>query len=71
MIDSLFNLLFRCGHGSLSRPVKALNTMGKPEGDSYVVCLECGKQFGYDTAALQIGKPLPAGPAPDPRVPRE
>ncbi len=59
MIDSLFNLLFRCNHGSLTRPVKALNWAGKPEGAPYVVCLDCGKQFAYDAEALRIGKALP------------
>ena len=59
MIDSLFNLLFRCNHGSLTRPVTALNGLGKPEGEPYVVCLDCGKQFAYDADALKMGKALP------------
>ena len=30
---------------------------------SYVVCLECGKQFAYDVEEMRIGKPLPASHA--------
>ena len=31
---------------------------GVPHGKTYVVCLDCGKQFGYDLQAMRIGKPL-------------
>jgi hypothetical protein len=26
------------------------------------VCLDCGKQFGYDLKKMRIGKPLPISP---------
>jgi hypothetical protein len=29
---------------------------GVPHGDTYVVCLDCGKQFEYDLNAMRIGK---------------
>jgi hypothetical protein len=31
---------------------------GKPHGDTYVVCLDCGKQFSYDLLEMRVGKPL-------------
>jgi hypothetical protein len=59
MIDSVLNLLFRCPHKRLTRPVTPVNKDGKPHGDTYVVCLACGKQFSYDLKEMRIGKPLP------------
>jgi hypothetical protein len=60
MIDSVLNLLFRCSHSRLTRPVTPVTKAGLPHEQSYVVCLECGKQFAYDTREMRIGKPLPA-----------
>jgi hypothetical protein len=59
MIDSFLNLLFRCPHTRLTRPVTPVNKDGKPHGDTYVVCLACGKQFPYDLKEMRIGRPLP------------
>lgn len=59
MIDSVLNLLFRCGHKRLTRPVTPVSKDGKPHGDTYVVCLDCGKQFSYDLTEMRIGKALP------------
>jgi predicted transcriptional regulator len=65
MIDSVLNLLFRCSHSRLTRPVTPVERAGVPQeqSQSYVVCLECGKQFAYDTREMRIGKPLPASHA--------
>jgi DNA-directed RNA polymerase subunit RPC12/RpoP len=59
MIDSVLNLLFRCPHRRLTRPVTPVSKVGVPHGQSYVVCLECGKQFAYDLEEMRIGRPLP------------
>jgi len=59
MIDSLLNLLFRCSHRRLTSPVTPVSKDGKAHGDTYVVCLDCGKQFRYDLTKMRIGKPLP------------
>jgi len=60
MIDSVLNLLFRCPHRRLTRPVTPVNRAGVPNGATYVVCLACGKQFSYDPKEMRIGKALPA-----------
>jgi hypothetical protein len=59
VIDSIINLLFRCPHRRLTRPVTPVSKEGAPHGDTYVVCLDCGKQFSYDLKEMRIGKPLP------------
>jgi hypothetical protein len=58
MIDTIANLLFRCSHQRLTRPLSALTKTGQPHGQPYVVCLDCGKQFAYDVREMQIGKPI-------------
>src|ERR1039457_2003046 len=37
MIDSVLNLLFRCPHKRLTRPVTPIDKDGKPHGDTYLV----------------------------------
>ncbi len=58
MIDSLVNLVFRCSHSRLTRPVTPVSKAGVPHGQTYVVCLDCGKQFAYDLREMRVGKPL-------------
>jgi DNA-directed RNA polymerase subunit RPC12/RpoP len=58
MIDSMLNLLFRCSHRRLTRPVAPITKAGQPHSQSYVVCLDCGKQFEYDLNEMRIVKPI-------------
>jgi hypothetical protein len=58
MIDSVLNLLFRCSHRRLTRPVTPVSKAGVPHGATYVVCLDCGKQFSYDLQVMRVGRPI-------------
>lgn len=58
MIDTVLNLLFKCSHRRLTRPVTPVGKTGEPPGETYVVCLDCGKQFAYDATQMKMGKPL-------------
>ena len=58
MIDTLLNLLFRCSHRRLTRPVAPITKAGQPHSQSYVVCLDCGKQFEYDLNLMRMGKAI-------------
>jgi hypothetical protein len=58
MIDNLLNLLFRCSHSRLTRPVAPITKPGQPHSQSYVVCLDCGKQFEYDVSQMRMGKAI-------------
>ena len=62
MIDSVLNLLFRCPHKRITRPITPVSKTGVRNGDTYVVCLECGKQFTYDLNEMRIGKPIAISP---------
>jgi hypothetical protein len=63
LIDTVVNLLFRCPHRRLTRPVSPVSKAGQPHGAAYVVCLDCGKQFAYDMTQMRIGKAI--GHSPD------
>ena len=58
MIDSILNLLFRCSHQRLTRPFSPVSLHGVTHGETYVVCLDCGKQFSYDLEEMRIGRPI-------------
>ena len=57
MIDSVINLLFRCSHRRLTRPVAPITKAGQPQSQSYIVCLDCGKRFPYDWERMRIASP--------------
>ena len=56
VIDTIFNLLFRCGHRRLTRPITPVRAAGVRERQSYIVCLDCGKQIAYDAQKMRMGK---------------
>jgi hypothetical protein len=58
MIDSVLNLLFRCSHRRLTRPMAPVSRAGRPQSQTYVVCLDCGKQFEYDVQTMRMGKAI-------------
>ena len=55
MLGKLLNFLFGCRHRRLTRPMTAMGARGVPEGDPYVVCLECGARFAFDPREMRIG----------------
>jgi hypothetical protein len=58
VIDTISNLLFRCAHRRLTRPITPVSKPGVPSGETYVVCLDCGKQFSYDWKEMKVGGPI-------------
>jgi len=58
LIDPLLNLVFRCAHRRLTRPVTPVTKGDGRHGGTYVVCLDCGKQFAYDTKEMRLGKAI-------------
>jgi hypothetical protein len=56
VIDSLFNILFQCRHRRTTFPLTPAGKTKSEPGETYVVCLECGKQFTYDWEHMSMGK---------------
>jgi hypothetical protein len=58
MIEAFLNLLLHCHHRHLSRLVCPIRKRGVSQGECYVVCLDCGQQFTYDSQQLRMGKAI-------------
>jgi len=58
MIHTMINLLFGCRHKQFTRPITPLQKFGDHRRNTYISCLECGKQFHYDTVNMRMGTPI-------------
>ena len=61
MLQSLLNSFFGCAHKRTTFP----QTPGRnaaphtTRNGTYVVCLDCGKEFAYDWKEMRVGVTLP------------
>src|SRR5579862_6156083 len=62
MIGSIFGRLLGCSHRRLTRPTTPLSKPDQPSAETYVVCLDCGRQFAYDWDHMRIGKTIDRSP---------
>ena len=53
MLKSILEILFGCAHRTTTFPLTP-----KRKRDTYVVSLDCGKEFSYDWNAMRIGQPV-------------
>ena len=75
---SLFDLMFGCRHKHCGFPITVRGKVRRIEAASvtgtYVVCLDCGKEFPYDWKEMKIVRPQsgdapgPVAVVPDPRA---
>lgn len=68
MILNLFDMLFGCWHKNYSFPITARaekrRTPAASVTGTYVVCLDCGKEFAYDWKAMKLVSSAPAKEIP-------
>jgi hypothetical protein len=60
MVSRLLDALFGCGHKHYSFPItvkKGWRSAAASVTGTYVVCLDCGKEFPYDWKQMRIVKP--------------
>jgi hypothetical protein len=63
MLNSFLESIFGCSHRTTTFPLTPTrNSRGaasaRSHRGSYVACLECGQEFGYDWQAMRIGDPI-------------
>jgi hypothetical protein len=63
MIGKVWNLLFGCHHRLTTRPITPVSRRDQSTY-SYVACLDCGRQFYYDTRNMTMGAPVPLALVP-------
>jgi hypothetical protein len=58
MIEKLIDAVFGCRHARYSFPVTVRRATRRPQAaaltGTYVVCLDCGKEFAYDWQQMQV-----------------
>jgi hypothetical protein len=58
MILNVIDMLFGCWHKNYSFPITAKGDRRKAPAaqatGTYVVCLDCGKEFAYDWQAMKV-----------------
>ena len=60
MLASLLDSLFGCSHPRITFPLTPSHKMASATNrhGTYVVCLDCGREFRYDWKAMRIGEPV-------------
>ena len=58
MMTSIINSLFGCSHRRTTFPITPARRSGFNNSNkgTYVVCLECGKEFGYNWKDMKVGE---------------
>jgi hypothetical protein len=58
MVAKLIDLVFGCRHSHYSFPVTLRGRLRRPQAatltGTYVVCLDCGKEFPYDWQQMKV-----------------
>ena len=58
MIANVFDMLFGCWHRRYSFPITTRGGRHRPDAaaltGTYVVCLDCGKEFPYDWQQMKV-----------------
>lgn len=66
MIINFVDMLFGCWHNNYSFPISTRSGQRRSEAaratGTYVVCLDCGKEFAYDWKQMKVvnGNALPS-----------
>jgi hypothetical protein len=65
MLTSVINALFGCAHRKTTFPLTPGRRSGystdslETRAKTYVVCLDCGREFDYDWKTMKVGEPMP------------
>ena len=63
MIGKMLDVMFGCRHARYSFPITvrggARHAMTPGRTGTYVVCLDCGREFAYDWQEMRIAEPQP------------
>ena len=75
MIINFVDMLFGCWHNNYSFPISTKSGQRRSQAaqatGTYVVCLDCGKEFGYDWKQMKVvnGIPRPSNAMVDASAP--
>lgn len=55
MLSFLIDALFGCSHRRTTFPITPIRRFGSRKKATYIVCLDCGKEFGYNWQQMKVG----------------
>jgi hypothetical protein len=58
MIARLFDIFFGCRHAHYSFPFTQARLHPIVRKETYVVCLDCGREFHYDLRTMRMGRKI-------------
>jgi len=61
MLNSLFSSIFGCTHNRTTFPLtpsRRSKMADSSRNGTYIVCLDCGKEFDYNWKEMRIGSPV-------------
>jgi len=62
MFNNLLDIFRGCSHRRTTFPLTPSRKPGYSQGSqrhsTYVVCLDCGREFDYDWAEMRVGEPV-------------
>ncbi len=66
MIQSFLNKMLGCSHERTTFPQTPLRkggaqVPGASRNGTYIVCLDCGKEFAYSWSEMRMGQPVTSG----------
>ncbi len=68
MFSRVYDAMFGCRHSRYSFPITiragARRNAAASRAGTYVVCLDCGKEFSYDWNEMKVVHAQPRQPAP-------
>ncbi len=62
MLESLVSYLFGCSHVRTTFPMRRKSSPENRQG-TYIVCLDCGKEFDYNWKEMRAGEVVAGRPA--------
>ena len=66
MLNTFFESLFGCNHNRTTFPItrgrKSFGAQATAASRTYVVCLDCGKEFAYDWKSMRVGEAVDGAP---------
>lgn len=66
MLRSILSSFFGCSHQRTTFPQTPLRSNKASRHGTYVVCLDCGKEFAYDWTEMRVGEPVVSRAAAEP-----
>ena len=60
MLQQILDTMFGCSHRRTTFPLTPTRKSGAARHNTYVTCLDCGKELSYNWDEMRVGEPVAA-----------